>query len=658
MWTQRICHWACALCLTLSFSALAQEQEIEQLLETNSAYADPSDLLELLDEFEKHPIDINKATEAQLAVFPLLTPLQAKAIVQHRQKIGAYRSLADLAQIDLIDPALLPILKRYVTVDPNSSREPFSISSRSRFSKKIGTSQTTKDSVIAGSPTKTYHRMDVRYGDQLRAGILLEKDSGERRLDDLRIYFLSYFNRATGNRLILGNYRLEFAQGLIFGNPYGYYKGSAAHYSVTRRSRELFEYTAVDENASLYGVSAKLCFKIYQLFLFLSHNKLDATVNDEGKIKNFYHTGLHRTPGELAKKDQLVERLHGGRLVIKPAEFLSLGATYYRSAYDPDIAIQDKDLNRFALHGRSNWLIGMDYQLTRKAVHCFGEFARSQNHGLALLHGLVFQSKSLQLIISYRHYSEKFISPHGNGFGERGNPPQNEQGFYWGILLRANSQLHLSFYFDQYRFPWRSYSIAMPSNGKDALFQLDYQPTKNVRLTTQYRFEQKEHQISENRQIIPRIEYRLRTQLEVQPDDHFTLRARMEKKWVSYRYYSSMPYAHAQKFNGIVLYQDMILQLNQNFDLALRLGWFDTDSYESRLYQFEHDVRGVLTNQMLYGVGTRYYLRLHWQPYRFLELSLKWGSTQYSYLPATGLKFAGVSSTLENSLNFQIEMQW
>lgn len=655
---KKILCWVCLLYFSFSVFAYAQETNLERWLENYSAYSDPTDLLELLKEFEKRPINLNDATEEQLARFPLLNPIQARAIVQYRHKIGAFHSLADLSQIDLIEPTLVPILAKYLTVGSQRPVHQWALNFKSRFSRKISVSSEALDSATVVSPTKIYQRFDFTYGDKIRAGLLLEKDSGERKLDDLMLYFLSYHNRTTGHKLILGNYRLEFGQGLIFGNPYGYYKGSAANHWAIQRSRDLVEYALVDENASLYGVSAKLCFKIYQLFLFLSNNKLDASLNREGKIKNFYNTGLHRTPSEIAKKDQLLERLSGARLAVKPTANLALGTTFYRSTYSPPIAMRDNNLYRFALEGSSNLVLGADFQLTWTHFHWFGEFARSQRRATALISGVLFHIKPLELIVSYRNYSKQFINLHGHSFSEQGDYPQNERGIFWGLQLVPSSNLKLTFYFDQFSFPWRNYLISMPASGKDALLQAEYRLMKHVKLTTHYRFEQKDHQISETRQILPRIEHRGRTQLEVQIDDHVTLRGRLEKKWVAYRNLGPIPLSYAKKFNGLLLYQDILIRFRDNLHLATRLGWFDTDSYESRLYQFEHEVVGILTNQMLYGIGTRHYMRLLWEPYEFLHISAKLASTQYNLQTSTSSRSGKNIPESDIFMNFQIEIRW
>jgi len=45
----------------------AQQPDLEQFLEQSEEYSDLSDLMEMLSEFEKHPLELNQATSDQLA---------------------------------------------------------------------------------------------------------------------------------------------------------------------------------------------------------------------------------------------------------------------------------------------------------------------------------------------------------------------------------------------------------------------------------------------------------------------------------------------------------------------------------------------------------------------------------------------------------------
>ena len=646
----------CLVCF--SSLLLAQEPEIDQLLERQREYSDISDLLEMLAELEKNPIDLNHATAEQLAVLPWISNVLAFSITSYREQYGSFKAVEELTQVENVSPDLILILQQYLTVSSSKMGRQFSVSAKTRFIRKIEKPGNFENSASYFSATKIYNRVNINYGKIIRAGLLLEKDSGEHRIDDLRLYFLSYRGNSNKDRLIIGNYRLEFARGLIFSSPYGYYKGSDPIFPARRRERELLEYTIVDENASLYGVAGQFCFKIYQFFLFISDTQRDATLNDDGTVKNFYTSGYHRNAVEMSKKDRLNEQLIGGRVLIKPAPNFSLGTTYYRSIFNRVAAIQDENLHRFSFEGKINELIGIDYNLILGQFNLFGEIARSKNKGFGLLSGVLMESQYLDFIVLGRKYSKDFISFYGNSFSESSDNPQNEQGIYTGFQIKPIKNLKIRVYFDQFKFPWRTYRIPMPSNGKDILFRIEHKIIKNLLLSVQYKFEQKESYNSLFKQVIPRDKKNLRLQLDFQPSSILRLRCRVEKNWIDYHYNSQLDSRYPYNFQGILLYQDASLKVRPNLDVAARLTFFDTDNYESRLYQFEHDIPGMLTNQMLNGIGTRSYIRIQWSITNFLNLSLKYGSTQsYPSFPVERRSYSDPGKRI-HYIHGQLETNW
>jgi len=78
-----------------------------------------------------------------------------------------------------------------------------------------------------------------------------------------------------------------------------------------------------------------------------------------------------------------------------------------------------------------------------------------------------------------------------------------------------------------------------------------------------------------------------------------------------------------------LLYQDVRLQLRNNVRLDTRLTVFDTESFATRVYQFENDLLYVFGSQVLFDQGQRMYLLMNYEPFSFLELWAKFGITKY-----------------------------
>ena len=77
------------------------------------------------------------------------------------------------------------------------------------------------------------------------------------------------------------------------------------------------------------------------------------------------------------------------------------------------------------------------------------------------------------------------------------------------------------------------------------------------------------------------------------------------------------------------MYQDIRLSLRDNIQLDARITVFDTESYGSRVYQFENDLLYVFASQVLFDRGQRMYVLLNYEPFSFLELWGKVGITKY-----------------------------
>ena len=59
---------------------------------------------------------------------------------------------------------------------------------------------------------------------------------------------------------------------------------------------------------------------------------------------------------------------------------------------------------------------------------------------------------------------------------------------------------------------------------------------------------------------------------------------------------------------GWLFYQDVVFEPSKRWWWNFRLTFFKTDSYDSRVSEYENDLTGVLTIPALYGSGVRWYL--------------------------------------------------
>jgi competence ComEA-like helix-hairpin-helix protein len=67
------------------------------------------------------PLDLNRASAAELEALPGIGAAKAAAIVAHRDASGAFRSVDELEAVRGIGPALVEKLRPHVTLGPRGS---------------------------------------------------------------------------------------------------------------------------------------------------------------------------------------------------------------------------------------------------------------------------------------------------------------------------------------------------------------------------------------------------------------------------------------------------------------------------------------------------------------------------------------------------------
>jgi len=105
-----------------------------------------------------------------------------------------------------------------------------------------------------------------------------------------------------------------------------------------------------------------------------------------------------------------------------------------------------------------------------------------------------------------------------------------------------------------------------------------------------------------------------------------TARLRWEENRVKY----PMP---ARGSAGVLLSQSFWWKLARDLTVTASIAFFDTDGYESRVYELEEDVRGAFSLPPLYGEGRRWYVCARWRLADNIAFSAKVASSDIHYRP-------------------------
>ena len=74
----------------------------------------------------------------------------------------------------------------------------------------------------------------------------------------------------------------------------------------------------------------------------------------------------------------------------------------------------------------------------------------------------------------------------------------------------------------------------------------------------------------------------------------------------------------------------------KNYSANIRLQYFETDDYDSRIYAYENDVLFYYSIPAFYDQGNRYYININYKLNSHISFWLKWSQTLYHHVESIG----------------------
>ena len=576
----------------------------EEGLREDPTLEDETNYEDLLADLEDMSVDLNAASVDDLRRLPGLSKKEAQAIVMFRRQHGPFRRSKDVNQVEGLSEETIETISPYLTVSGVGELE-IAVQSRIR-----GIWDRSKGGPDLWTKTQMYQRTEVTVGRRARLLVVTEKDPGEAHLTDFSAGYVELRDLPGSGHLVLGDFRPGFAQGLVFS------RWSRSGGSVERLKREdskAVGYRSSTENGALRGGFLRMFMGSVDATIWLSNAGFDAKVNEAGVVIGLDESGLHRTPAERSKADVLTERLLGLRFGLKSGSMVKTGLTLSYAIFDPPFQRTDPVRKRFAFQGSRNQVIGMDWDLTHDRLNLYGEVAFARTSP-ALLVGLTLDLDRMQVNLLGRRYSRDFHNIHGGGFSMLSGENRNEIGVLSVLSWRPIRSVAVTVYFDQYRCPWRRYFLPLPSQGTRAGVFLKLRCPRRVliHLRARSKYTQEWH-----RGLADAKRKELRVDLSWRPQKQLRLRGRAERVWVP-RTGAEIPHEV-----GSAGFGDLRLRFGRALSLEGRLTCFRTDSYRSRIYEFEGDHTGIAFSRSLNGKGAKGYVLLK-AKFRGVQLSAKY----------------------------------
>ncbi|NTW53289.1 MAG: hypothetical protein HGB15_00685 [Chlorobaculum sp.] len=603
----------------------------EELLDRSESEGNAETLFSDLEDLRRNKIPVNLATEEQLLELPLLSAADAARIIDWRRMRGPIGSASGLEAV--------------IGADAARRLSPYLSYEMPREEKKKGSRGRLKGSVIgrafwesppragiesgkyAGENRRVYSRVQAatpHYGVHL----LQESDIGEPRFDDFLSFNVHAEKIGVLSRAVVGDYRLSFGQGLLFGQGRYFSKGSDAIDGVLLFAPTLRPYTSAGENYFLQGAAATLSPEPFEVTAFTSSNKLDASI-DAGVVTSISTSGYHRTVSEIAKKDTLTERVNGVNLRYRyRTGELSAGIGATLAEYRYTLPIN-------SLGGKHSGQLGsLEASAVYRHAQLFGEAAFDRNSdAMSWICGVQADlARGVTGVASMREYTIGYYSPFAGAFAERGDG-SNEEGFYLGLKAKALNNLNLAASYDIFRFPELDPKYyALPSSGHDARLYVTWKQNRWIIWDGMYQHKEKEEtkkQLDPDTFLqyykpVPKTTNRVQLGLTTLCSSSITLKSRAAIKSIR-----SQLVIGTESEEGWLLYQ----QLNWKsgpVTLKTRLARFDTDSYDAGLYAFEDDLPLVFTLNNYYGRGKAWFILLDYEPVKDFSLTAKYETTWYN----------------------------
>lgn len=663
------------------------QQRIEFISEQlESESIDLTNVIEQLNYYYDHPLNLNLATEEDLQSLGLLTDIQVNDVILHRKVFGKFIAIYELQSLAYWDMQTIQLVLPFVKVDDRLDqvhvglKEAFkegkfeayfryqrTLEAKAGYEEVSDSVLQNSNSYYHGNADRYYSRLRFSYQTNMSIGVTMEKDPGEEFFKGSQKQGFDFYSAHAfykGGKYLravaIGDYQVQVGQGLNLWTGYAFGKTADAS-NVKKSAIPVRAYTSVDEARFLRGAAVHAGVGDFSILAFGSHKAVDASVSlsdtlDQSSaiIESIAIGGFHRTNRELAYKHQLKETVAGAYAQYH-TRALQIGLSGVYQGYDSPFLKDTSAYNFYDFRGKSTVGLGMDYGLVWKNFNFFGEVALSTHSmGVANLHGVLFSPDSrATMSVVYRNYSRSYSTFYNNALSE-GSRTQNESGLYTGLKLQLTKKFSVNTYVDLFRFPWMKYLVDAPSMGHEILVQPSYKPNKKLEIYLRFREQLRQKNSRDSDGTVTAIEdvtqRNYRFNLSYQVSEGIQLKSRIE--FITINRESNDPE------KGVSFTQDLIIRPKSwPLDLALRYALFDTDSYDTRIYTYENNALYVFSSPAYYYQGSRAYVLVRWSFLRHFDLWVRYGVSIYSDRNTLGSGAEEVMGNTKSDLTIQLRLK-
>jgi hypothetical protein len=563
--------------------------------------------LEKLWELKEKPVNLNNAYLQELLLIPFLTTQMAEDIIKFRKRGNRFKTLQDLYKIKDVTDEIIDAVEPFVTISGTIRIPSVIYRFQSRLENPLRTGYREN---IYQNPFYFQHRILFSSVYHFTAGIIWEKDSGEPNYFDYGSFHFRYQHPSGKFSLTAGDFYQKSGMGLISWSSFGKTLSLELR-KVSWHDMNWIEVNrSTQENGFYRGCAIEsVLTATFALNFFVSSNKIDGTLSeDSSEINTMYVTGLHRTPTEINKKNQLSEKTFGASLNMTVHDIIiQLSSLIMR--YSPRFRPSGTEASYQSLFCCYNF----------RELQVAGEVAL-YNTKIPALHWSLFQSAGpVRFEIDSYYYHPDYFAPHARAVGSFQQTPFNKAGTVYllqykiikriklGLLIHLNRMLRSS---QQNPFIKQDYlldlKIGFPHQSIKLQYRLYYRYLNDIA------FSNKDHKKTEGFRLYYRLDLTKKMRLE----------NRIELRWCR-------PVNQSSRFYGLDFYQQLVYG-DKNWKTTLRWSAFDVPSYDLRIYEIENDLPATVRSVLLTQSGYKFFILFQVKTSNSLQLDFKYQHRFYS----------------------------
>lgn len=602
---------------------------------TDNFYLD-EELKELLN----NPIKINFADKEDLLKIPFFNDIVVDEIILTREKRGGL-TRNDLKNI-LNNNHIYRLVNPFISYDKNNPV--YHVNLKTGISSEIQ-NRRGYDSVFVGDKLKIMTKLNTKITPyNISFGFSTDKDPGEKSLIDHYNVYLKYENNNI--KAILGDYKVAFASGLNFSNQ-TFMFSSDDYYSFCNYKSNVSAYNGTDEYNYLRGLALEFNNNSLKYSFFYSNKNIDANINNN-IITSLYKSGLHRYSTETNKKDILNENIFGGKLSYNLNNHI-LSIMSFRIKYDKSFSTSEY----YGLKGDLFNVSGFSYYFKDRNLTILSEFSLDKSNHLS-----AFMSSSYRISDNYfiygllRFYPESYVNPFSFPFSSNGKS-QNEKGILLGMKIIPHEKVTLDWFYDIYKIPYRTYFNPLPSRASAYMVKINFILCDYISIMLRYKGSNSEEYIKlvntqgkEEKAITDKVKDNIRLELLYSPFHNMILKTRIENNNFKYK-------VNSYSENGFMVFQDLNYKLMSGFGINFRFIYFNTNSFETAIYEYENDITGIYSVSSLYNKGYRFYFFIDYSFYK-LQFLIKFSNTTYNNLNKIGSSYEEIKGNSLSKITFEL----